>query len=356
MEYVKTGACSLPSLFSDLSSRVPCDVALLQEVFKTLFRDSEPVFDSGPDESDGTGTPQHSLPIETEIEAAHSHGYQVYSNTGDFSAAVVLNRNLDDHVKWQGTCICFSAVTLGHDDVSVLFASAYFPQRGLGLDLFIEAIAAVSELIRSAPPHKELLVGCDGNCKLFEHENLPNVVGPVIFPFSNPCLYDRARFDVFITMALDHQLRATNTFLRPDRAYCPEELREQTACSWTHALFTDTNVRSQMDWILCSQSRGDACSTVVHDLDCGSEHKLILLQLLQGFFENVRPPSRQKKWSRGMKGWQPLDAAAAKAFVGHLQSLPSDVIVGQFQDRLKVAVAFIPFYRQLSEKTCIKSD
>ena len=81
---------SLPSLFSDLSSRVPRDIALLQEVFKTPLQNSEPVFDSDPDESDDICAPQHSLPIEAEIEAAHSLGYQVYSNTGHFSAAVVL--------------------------------------------------------------------------------------------------------------------------------------------------------------------------------------------------------------------------------------------------------------------------
>ena len=165
------------------------------------------MFDSDLDESDDMSTPQHSLPIEAEIEAAHSHGYQVYSNTGHFSVAVVLNRNLDDRVKWQGTCKLASAITLGHDDAAVLFVSAYFSQRGLGLDLFTEAIAAVSELFRSAPPHKELFVGCGGNCKLFEHENLPNVVGPVMFPSSIPCLDDRARFDAFTPMALDQQLR-----------------------------------------------------------------------------------------------------------------------------------------------------
>ena len=90
------------SLFSDLPFRVPWDVALLQEVFKTLLRDSEPVIYSDPDESDDTGTPQHSMPIEAEIEAAHSLGYQVYSNTGHFSAAVVLNRNLvcDKRAVW----------------------------------------------------------------------------------------------------------------------------------------------------------------------------------------------------------------------------------------------------------------
>ena len=184
---VKTGACSLPSLFSDLSSRIPWDVALLQEVFKMPLRDSELVVDSDPGESDDDMcTPQHSLPIEAEIEAAHSLGYQVYCNSGHFSAAVVLNRNLKEHVKWQGTCKFASAVTIGHEDLSVLFVSAYFPQRGLGLDLYSEAVAAVSELIRSAPPHKELFVGCDSNCKLFEHENLPNVVGPVIFSSLHP--------------------------------------------------------------------------------------------------------------------------------------------------------------------------
>ena len=74
-------------------------------------------------------------------------------------------------------------------------------------------------------------------------------------------------------MALEHQLRATNTFPRSD-TFSPEELREQAAGSWTHALFTDTNVRSQVDWVLCSQSRDDACSSVIHDLGCGSDHKI----------------------------------------------------------------------------------
>ena len=153
---------------------------------------------------------RHSPAREVEIEAAHNEGYQLFCNSGHYSAAVALNRNLAARVVWHDTCDFEFVVILGCS-ANILVISAFLPNPGLGLDLYLQALAATNDWIKSAP-RDFMFLGCDGNCKLFNHSDLDHVVGPLIYPGQSVRSGDRELSEAFIALALEHCLRAANTF------------------------------------------------------------------------------------------------------------------------------------------------
>ena len=345
---------SLSSFFSLLSQHVHWDIALLQEVFKTPFQnpgleDSLGSFVSSQSSDDCCVVHRHSPAREVEIEAVHNEGYQLFCNSGHYSAVVALNRNLAARVVWHDTCDFASAVILGCS-TSILVIPAYLPNPGLGLDLYMQALAATSDLIKSAPrDYKYMFLGCDGNCKLFNHCELDHVVGPLVYPGQSVRSGDRERSEDFAALALEHRLRAANTF-RPASRPAPSDAAqlsstEELSNTWTHFLYPNPQVRSQIDWILCSQTL-EASAEVIYSIDCDSDHKLLHLTLPQSPLDNVNASSsraQKRRRAKSRKGWQPISEEAASSFTVAMHDLPPDPCVSTIQKHLMKAVFHTSF-------------
>ena len=327
---------SLSSFSSLLSQHVHWDIALLQEVFKIPFQnpgleDSLGSLVSSQSSDDSCVVHGHSTAGEVEVEAAHNTGYQLFCNSGHYSAVVALNRNLAARVVWHDTCDFASAVVLGCS-TDIIVISAYLPNPGLGLDLYLQAPAATNDLIKSAPrDFKYMFRGSGGNCKLFNHCELDHVVGPLIYPGQSVRSGDRERSEAFIALALEHRLRAANTF-RPAPRPAPSDAvqlgnTEELSDTWTHFLYPNPRVRSQIDWILCSQTL-ETSAKVVYSIDCDSDHKLFHLSLPQSPLDivNASSSSRPQKGRRAKsrKGWQPINEEAATSFTLAMHDLPPD--------------------------------
>ena len=146
----------------------------------------------------------------------------------------------------------------------------YLPQPSLGLDLYTEALEAVHNLIEQVPRDLRpfnIMVGCDANCSVRNHEELDMLVGPLTHP-TRWTDGDSSRTQVFVDFILRLGLRVSNTFPAAD-----VELPGSTAC-WTHSWHVDPSVAKQIDFVLCtcdciSESR------VMYDLNCCSDHKLL---------------------------------------------------------------------------------
>ena len=346
---------SLTSFFSLLSQHVHWDIALLQEVFKTPFQN--PVLDeslgsfvSSQSSDDCCVVHRHSPAREVETETAHSEGYQLLCNSGHYSAVLALNRNLAARVIWHDTCDFASAVILGCS-INILVISAYLPNPGLGLDLYLQALAATNDLIKSAPrDYKYMFLGCDGNCKLFNHCDLDHVVGPLIYPDQSVRSGDRERSEAFIALALEHSLRAANSF-RPASSEVAQlgnsEEEGELSQTWTHFLYPNPQVRSQIDWILCSQTL-EASAKVVYSIDCDSDHKLLHLSLPQSPLDLANDPAstsraQKRRRAKSRKGWQPINGEAASSFTLAMHQLPPDPSVTTIQKHLMKAVSHTSF-------------
>ena len=136
----------------------------------------------------------------------------------------------------------------------------YLPNPGFGLDLYLQALAATNDLIKSAPrDFKYMFLGCDGNCKLLNHGDLDHVIGPFIFPDQSVRSGGRERSEAFIALALEHSLRVANSFRPARRPACenaPTGLTgEELSETWAHFLYPNPRVHSQIDWIPFCQTR-----------------------------------------------------------------------------------------------------
>ena len=77
--------------------------------------------------------------------------YQLFCNSGHYSAAVALNRNLAARVVWHDTCDFASVVTW---DAALTFLSSLLTcliQDSVSTATYLQALEATSDLIKSAP-------------------------------------------------------------------------------------------------------------------------------------------------------------------------------------------------------------
>ena len=94
----------------------------------------------------------------------------------------------------------------------------YLPQPSLGLDLYTEALEAVHNLIEQVPRDLRpfnIMVGCDANCSVRNHEELGMLVGPLTHP-TGWADGDSSRTQVFVDFILRLGLRVSNTFPATD--------------------------------------------------------------------------------------------------------------------------------------------
>ena len=275
-----------------------------------------------------------------------NEGYQLFCNSGHYSVVVALNRNLAARGVWHDTCDFASAVILGCS-VNIFVISAYLPNPGLGLDLYMQALAATSDLIKSAPrDFKYMFLGCDSNCKLFNHCELDHVVGPLTYPGQSVRSGDRERSEAFIALALEHCLRAANTFRPAPSDAAQLGSTEELSETWTHFLYPNPRVRSQIDWVLCSQTL-EASAKVVYSIDCDSGHKSLHLSLPQSPLDIVNasssPRAQKCRRAKSRKGWQPINEEAAATFTLAMHGLPPDPCVSTVQKHLMKAVFHASF-------------
>ena len=107
----------------------------------------------------------------------------VHSNTSSFHAAVVIHSRRRANVRWFGTCEFAAGALVG----SNLIMSAYLPHPGHGLTLYREALASFTCFVKSVPRcfgSFKVVLGCDANAQLIQHESTPGVVGPRSSPSS----------------------------------------------------------------------------------------------------------------------------------------------------------------------------
>ena len=118
--------------------------------------------------------------------------------------------------------------------------SAYLPHPGHGLMLYQEAMASLTCFIKSVPRcfgSFKVVIGCDANAQLVQHESTSGVVGPR----SSPNSVDPERTRELLGFMLAHELVAINTF-----DGCPGIVGEASApdAQWTHMWYKDNSVVS----------------------------------------------------------------------------------------------------------------
>ena len=160
-----------------------------------------------------------------------ARGHHCFENNSHFSAAVLVNSSCAKFVRWHESNRFASAVLLGRGS-RVLVLSMYLPQPSLGLDLYTEALEAVHNLIEQVPRDLRpfnIMVGCDANCSVRNHEELGMLVGPLTHP-TRWTDGDSCCTQVFVDFILRLGLRVGNTFPAAAEAEQPG-----TADCWTHS-------------------------------------------------------------------------------------------------------------------------
>ena len=161
---------------------------------------------------------------------------------------------------------------------------------------------------------------------------------------------DRVRSEAFIALALEHSLRAANSFRPAPRLACenaPTGITEEGLSeTWVHFLYPNPRFRFQIDWVLCSQNF-EASANVVYSIECDSDHKLLHLSLPQSPMDiaNASSTSRAQKRRRvkSRKGWQPINQEIASTFTLAMHGLPPDPCVSTTQKHLMKAVSHTSF-------------
>ena len=143
---------------------------------------------------------------EVDAEPLVLDGYQLFENHSKFSAAVVVPYRGFPYIRWSNSNEFACAVIAGLDD-PVMIISAYPPQPGFGLEVYLRAKAAALDLAHSSPRHlqvRRLFIGADANCTLSQHGDVSHVVGNWIMS-ARSCA---ARSQAFLDLALELRLRA----------------------------------------------------------------------------------------------------------------------------------------------------
>ena len=152
-------------------------------------------------------------------------------------------------------------------------------------------------------------------------------------------------------------LRVANSFRpapRPASEDAPSGITEEELSeTWTHFLYPNPRVRSQVDWILCSQTF-EASAEVVYSIDCDSDHKLLHLSLPRSPLDVVNASStsqaQKRRRAKGCKGGQPINQEAASTFTLAMHDLPPDPCVSTIQKHLMKAVSHTSFVNAFGRK------
>ena len=267
-----------------------------------------------------------------DVEPLVLDGYQLFENTSNFSAAIVIPSRWFPFIRWSESNEFACAVIIGLDDPFMII-SAYLPQPGLGLDIYQRALAAVLSLARSHPRHlnvKHIFIGTDANCNLCKHDDVNHIIGDwtMLSPTNRGCA---ARSQAFLDLALELQLKAANTFH-------PESQSSDCPACWTHRWKRNPNVLSQIDFVLCPVEV-DTTVQLLRNLDCCSDHVPILLEAELPLGRKAPIPRR----ARSLKGWRPANDHAASLYSELLNSLPEGADVSTIQHHVSSSSKDVPF-------------
>eukprot|EP00972_Heterocapsa_arctica_P107275 15803812-Heterocapsa_arctica.AAC.1 len=75
-------------------------------------------------------------------------GYQIFENTSRFPAAVILPSRWFPYIRWSDSNEFAAAVIIGLD-TPIMLISAYLPQPGLGLEIYLRAVEAALPFAQS---------------------------------------------------------------------------------------------------------------------------------------------------------------------------------------------------------------
>ena len=168
---------------------------------------------------------QESLNWATDLDAGMSH--RIISSCTDFPAALIIHSRHVLSIRWYTRFRFGCACVIGPDDNLWFIASLYLPCSNHGLDLFEEALSAMSDTVASVPRYltpKHTVIGCDANTELVHIPYLAEHVGHI-------CTGTRAT-DRTLAFALHLPawgLKATNTFPSAAAFPCAESPE-----GWTH--------------------------------------------------------------------------------------------------------------------------
>ena len=285
----------LPLLLSHTSEHCLWDFACFQELRKFHAWKSESLdLDSSVSDSDDhhesnlTTSQSGQRPLtKVDVEPLVLDGYQLFENRSKLSAAAVVPYRWFPYICWSHSSEFACAVIVGLGDL-VMIITAYLPQPGLGLDIYLRATAAVRDLARSSPRHlqvKRIFKGTDANCTLSHHEDVSHVVGNWNLS-ARSCA---ARSQAFLDLALELRLRAANTFT-------PEGQNSSEPC-WTHRWNKNYTVKSQIDFVLCPIGV-DTTVQLLYKLDCCSDHVAVHVEADMTLGRTAPIPRR----ARSLKG------------------------------------------------------
>ena len=215
----------------------------------------------------------------------------------------------------------------------------YLPQPSLGFDLYTEALEAVHNLVEQVPSNLRpfnIMVGCDANCPVRNHEELDMLVVPLTHP-TRWIDGDASRIRVFVDFILRLGLRVSNTFPAAD-----VELPGSTAC-WTHSWYVDLSVTKQIDFVFFRTSDCISESRVMYDLNRCSDHKPLACKAILKLAGPVtKTAGRVRKKIRSVKGWRPRSQADVAEFANAMSELPPDATVTQILEHLSNTVLEVP--------------
>ena len=275
-------------------------------------------------ESDLTTSQSGQRPlIKVGVEPLVLDGYQLFENHSKFSAAVVVPYRWVPCIRWSNSNEFACAVIVGPDG-PVIIISAYLPQPGIGVDIYLRATAAVLDLAHSSPRHlqvKRLFVGADAVCTLSHHGDVSHVVGSWTMS-ARSCA---ARSQAFLDLALELRLRAANTFI-------PEGQDSSEPC-WTHRWKKNYTVKSQIDFVLCPIG-ADTTAQLLYKLDCCSGHAPVHVEADMTLGRTAPIPRR----ARSFKGWRPVNDQSAAGYSHALNPLSEGADVSTIQHIMSLLV------------------
>ena len=248
--------------------------------------------------------PAGSVPDEHKAEVHPLCFHKVFGHRSRIPVAVIISSRHADSVRWFRGCKFGTAVLVGRGASPWLFPSAYFPQPGLGIQVFHEAIHEIIRLILDVPTHfavDHIVVGCDANCQLAYHGSLDGLVGLHTTTETN---WIRAL--AFLELPLQFRLKAANTFGAPALGF-----PWSVSPAWTHQHYGPSRSCSQIDYVL-SPSSLPSSSSILYSLDCATDHKPVTC--------TVNAPLPGPAWihRKSVKGSMPCTEADAQSFRLHL--------------------------------------